>query len=125
MQGCPNVLPTAENLWYKKIIHDPICQVCKRQAESILHALLKCKVVRKVWKLAPFAGKILNLVEQPMMCVMEDMVESLKRTEMELLIAILLGCLACQKRIHFLGKTGGSLDYCSEGKSHYRVLREV
>lgn len=76
-------------------------------------------------EIGSFCWKNLNLVEQPMMCVMQDMVESLKRTEMALLIAILLGCLACQKRIHFLGKTGGSLDYCSEGKSHYRVLQEV
>lgn len=45
-----NVLPTADNLWQKKIIHDTICQVCKRQAESIVHVLFKCKVVRKVWK---------------------------------------------------------------------------
>ena len=83
-----NVLPTADNLWQKKIIHDPICQVCRRQAKSIVHVLFKCKVVRKVWKLVPFAGKILNLVEQPMMYMMQEMVESLKRVEMELLIAI-------------------------------------
>lgn len=43
-----NVLPIADNLWQKKIIHDPICQVCKRQAKSIVHVLFKCKVVRKV-----------------------------------------------------------------------------
>lgn len=38
--------------------------------------------------MVPFAGKILNLVKQPMMYVMQEMVESLKRVEMELLIAI-------------------------------------
>lgn len=42
-----NLLPTPVNIWHKKIIPDPICQVCKRYVESTSHALLTCKVVKK------------------------------------------------------------------------------
>lgn len=62
--------------------------MCKRQADSISHALFTCKMARKIWNLVPFVGKILEVIEQPMECALQDMAVSLKRTEMELLIAI-------------------------------------
>ena len=65
-----NLLPTTKNLWHKKIVADPICQMCKRQAENISHALFTCKMVKKIWNLVPFVGKILDVIEQLMMCVM-------------------------------------------------------
>lgn len=62
--------------------------MCKRQADNISHALFTCKMARKIWNLVPFAGKILEVIEQPMRCALQDMAVSLKRTEMKLLIAI-------------------------------------
>lgn len=49
-----NLLPTAENLWRRKIIQDPIFQRCRRSIESISHALLICKPAKKIWNHAPF-----------------------------------------------------------------------
>lgn len=65
-----NLVPTSENLWHKKIIADPICQMCKRQANSISYALFTCKMARKIWNLVPFTEKILEVIEQPMRCAL-------------------------------------------------------
>lgn len=43
-----NLLPSAENLWKRKIVQEPICQRCKRSVESICHALLECKAAKKI-----------------------------------------------------------------------------
>lgn len=38
-----NLLPTAENLWKRKVLQDPICPRCKIKAESVRHAVMDCK----------------------------------------------------------------------------------
>ena len=53
-----NMLPTAQNLWKKKIFSNPWCQRCKRTEESIYHALVSCKVSKKVWRLTPFEDHV-------------------------------------------------------------------
>ena len=40
------MLPTAENLWKRRVVQDPICSRCKIKAESIIHAILECKPSR-------------------------------------------------------------------------------
>lgn len=83
-----NLLPTTKNLWHKKIVVDLICQIYKRQVENISHALFTCKMLRKIWNSVLFARKILDVIEHPMMCVMQDVAGRLKRADIELLIAI-------------------------------------
>lgn len=45
-----DLLPTAENLWKKKVLQEPTCQICCCSMESISHALLDFKMARKIWK---------------------------------------------------------------------------
>ena len=49
-----NLLPTAQNLYKKKILSSPQCQRCRRTKESIYHALVSCKMSKKVWRLTTF-----------------------------------------------------------------------
>lgn len=44
-----NLLPSAKNLWKRKVLQESICQRCNRNVESINHALLDCKVAKKIW----------------------------------------------------------------------------
>ncbi|KAH9668523.1 reverse transcriptase domain-containing protein [Citrus sinensis] len=44
-----NLLPTAENLWKRKCLQDPICKRCCRSVETIHHALMECKATKKIW----------------------------------------------------------------------------
>ena len=43
-----NLLPTSENLWKRKILEEPVCQICKMGTEDVFHALMDCKMVKKV-----------------------------------------------------------------------------
>lgn len=43
-----NLLTTADNLWKRKVMQEPICQMCKAKCEDIFHALMECKVARKI-----------------------------------------------------------------------------
>lgn len=83
-----NLLPSAENLWSKKVIPDPTCQLCKKKMESISHALVDCKSTRKVWKMVSFADKVHNFAEQSTLYVLQGMTGKLDRAEFELLVAV-------------------------------------
>ena len=82
-----NLLPSAENLWSKKVILDPTCQLCKKTMESISHALVDCKMARKVWKMVSCADKVYTFAEQSMSYVLQGMTEMLNQTYFELLVA--------------------------------------
>lgn len=40
-RAAKNILPTAENLWKKKVKQDPWCQRCGCKGENVFHALMK------------------------------------------------------------------------------------
>ncbi|KAH9741755.1 putative reverse transcriptase/RNA-dependent DNA polymerase [Citrus sinensis] len=52
-----NLLPTAENLWKRKVVPDPICQRCKRGVETSVHAMVKCKAAKKIRQLSHHAAE--------------------------------------------------------------------
>ena len=53
-RAAKNLLPLAENLWNKKVIQEPLCQMCKNGLEVVFHALVGCKVAKKIWKITRF-----------------------------------------------------------------------
>ena len=44
-----NLLPTAENLWKRKIIQEAYCKRCGDRMENTEHVLISCKTAKKVW----------------------------------------------------------------------------
>uniref|UniRef100_A0A803NWP6 Reverse transcriptase domain-containing protein n=1 Tax=Cannabis sativa TaxID=3483 RepID=A0A803NWP6_CANSA len=48
-----HILPTAFNLYRKKVVPSPSRSFCGCSLETITHALLDCSRVRQVWKLSP------------------------------------------------------------------------
>lgn len=48
-RACQEILPTKENLARRKITEDGICELCKQEAETVLHVLWGCGVARDVW----------------------------------------------------------------------------
>uniref|UniRef100_A0A803PJ70 Reverse transcriptase n=1 Tax=Cannabis sativa TaxID=3483 RepID=A0A803PJ70_CANSA len=48
-----HILPTAFNLYRKKVVPSPSCSFCGCALETVTHALLDCSRVRQVWKLSP------------------------------------------------------------------------
>ena len=47
-RAAKNLLPTAENLWKRKVIPNPTCQRCNLGVETGFHALIECKAARKI-----------------------------------------------------------------------------
>ena len=48
-RACQDILPMKENLACRKIIKDGICEFCKQETETVLHALWGCGVAWDVW----------------------------------------------------------------------------
>lgn len=48
-----NLLPSAKNLWKRKVLQESICQRCNRNVESINHTLLDSKATKKIWIQGP------------------------------------------------------------------------
>ncbi|XP_075674754.1 uncharacterized protein LOC142643931 [Castanea sativa] len=48
-KSCTNSLPIKENVLKRAIPIDPICHLCSRDNESVLHALWGCEKVQTVW----------------------------------------------------------------------------
>ncbi|XP_042954577.1 uncharacterized protein LOC122290987 [Carya illinoinensis] len=53
-----NTLPTRANLYKRKIIEDPLCPICQREEENVLHALWSCPAASDVW------GEMLSPVQK-------------------------------------------------------------
>ena len=43
-----DLLPTAENLWKKKVLQEPMCQSCYCHVETVSHALVERNRARKI-----------------------------------------------------------------------------
>jgi hypothetical protein len=48
-RACHNLLPTKDNLLRRKVVDDPNCPICKREPETVLHALWSCPAATDVW----------------------------------------------------------------------------
>jgi hypothetical protein len=49
-KACHNALPTGETLFSRKLIANPICQRCRRAAETIEHIIFRCRKVAVIWE---------------------------------------------------------------------------
>ena len=57
-RAAKDILPTAENLWRKRVLQEATCLVCTRQLENSAHALLDYKIARKVWRVSPIGSVV-------------------------------------------------------------------
>lgn len=55
-KAAKNLLPTAGNLWERKIIQEVHCKRCGDGVENIWHALISCKAAKKVWQSSALAS---------------------------------------------------------------------
>ena len=47
-RACTNSLPTLDNLVKRKIVSSPICPMCKREPETVIHTLWSCETLGPV-----------------------------------------------------------------------------
>ncbi|XP_024043202.1 uncharacterized protein LOC127899387 [Citrus sinensis] len=84
-----NLLPTAENLWKRKIIHEAYCKRCGNRVENTLHALITCKAAKKVWQLSPLASSFQEMGNTDILGDLMRVQQKLSRVDMEMLMTIL------------------------------------
>ncbi|KAH9685475.1 reverse transcriptase domain-containing protein [Citrus sinensis] len=83
-----NFLPTAENLWRRKMLQEPTCPRCKMKKEDINHAIMVCKVAKEMWKLTPFVEEMQLLDNQDLLSMLQELVKRRSKDELRLLIAL-------------------------------------
>lgn len=83
-----NLLPTAENLWKRKVMHEPIRQMCKAKCENVFHALMECKVARKIWKFMHLEDEVKQMIRKDMLSVMYKLTDNLDNNEFNYVAAI-------------------------------------
>jgi hypothetical protein len=48
-KACKEILPTRANLFKRKVVDNPLCPICSREPESVLHILWSCDSARDAW----------------------------------------------------------------------------
>lgn len=83
-KACDNILATKENLFKKHVTNDPMCLVCKLEAETVSDILWVCPSTRDVWSVV--SGKISKTSSENLdfMSIMEKLLNRLSEEEMTL-----------------------------------------
>ncbi|KAH9724098.1 hypothetical protein KPL70_007356 [Citrus sinensis] len=76
-----NLLPTLENLSKRKILEEPVCLICKMGIEDVFHALMGCKMVKKVWKCTHVNAIVQDVGREDMLSVMLSLVRKMPKRE--------------------------------------------
>jgi ribonuclease HI len=48
-RACHNLLPTKDNLLRRRVVKEPMCPICEREPETVVHAFWTCSVASDVW----------------------------------------------------------------------------
>lgn len=81
-------------------MEEPICQLCKTGCEDVFHALMECKVTRKIWKCAHLGAEMKGGNKEDMLSVLHRLFGTLTKTEIEFVAAIWWAYVACKEQIH-------------------------
>lgn len=87
-RAAKNLLPTANNLWKKKVVPSLICQRCFCKSEDPCHALMVCKAARKVWKLTTFYDDVKQMAHQDMLSALQELALSKGKEDLAQIIAV-------------------------------------
>ncbi|XP_042942726.1 uncharacterized protein LOC122276900 [Carya illinoinensis] len=82
-RACQESLPTQLNLFKTKIVKVPLCPICSREEESILHTLWNCEVVKDVWGQCSMRLQKSTCSQLPMVLFFENMIKVLNDSEMQ------------------------------------------
>ena len=83
-----NLLPSAENLWKRKVLQEPTCQRCRRNIESVSHSLLEYKVAKKILLQSPYTVPSFEAHSQDIFSMLQGMANELRKADLELMVAL-------------------------------------
>ena len=120
-----NILPTAENLWKRKSLKEPICQICKLQVESVSHALIECKAAKKIWDLAPLTVQLSKDHNQDFFSAIQEMCSRSLKAEAELMVVYCWGIWSARNKFIFEGKKSDSRISAAKAESVLKAYQRV
>ncbi|KAH9764612.1 putative reverse transcriptase/RNA-dependent DNA polymerase [Citrus sinensis] len=99
-----NLLPTAENLWKRKVLPQPICQLCGTKIETTAHALMECKSAHAVWKTTKLAADIGNIAHQDIISFVHEAMRRMGKNDADMVIALCWVIWSARNHVLFRGK---------------------
>ncbi|KAH9709496.1 putative reverse transcriptase/RNA-dependent DNA polymerase [Citrus sinensis] len=120
-----NILPTAENLWKRRSLQEPICQRCKLQVETVSHVLIECKAARKIWDLAPLIVQPSKDHNQDFFSAIQEMWSRSSTAEAELMIVYCWVIWSARNKFIFEGKKSDSRFLAAKADSVLKAYQRV
>ncbi|KAH9657894.1 putative reverse transcriptase/RNA-dependent DNA polymerase [Citrus sinensis] len=97
-------LPTAENLWRRKILQEPICTICKEGREDVFHALMECKLARKIWRCTDMEATVQSIRRDDMLSTMHSLMRKGAKFEIDYVASIWRATWHARNKLLFEGK---------------------
>ena len=85
-RACQNATPTKANLVQRTIIEDPLCDRCRAEHETPLHALWECRELNTMWA----SSGLEHIRRQSSFSDFKDLVASLLRQQTEVGLAAMI-----------------------------------
>jgi hypothetical protein len=121
-----NSLPTRMNIHRKHIDLDTRCPVCLRMNEDGGHLFLRCKEVKKVWRLLNLEGLRVALLECDNPCTLFELLWKKLTQQQELVSILLYVWWNARNRINAGDRAWSSEEVCAQINKHlHEYVRKI
>ncbi|KAH9723192.1 reverse transcriptase domain-containing protein [Citrus sinensis] len=120
-----NLLPSAENLWKRKVVEEPTCKRCNLRVETISHALLECKAARKIWLQSLFPAPRLEANSQDIFSTLQNMAKELRKSDLELMVALCWSAWYARNKCIFDGREINPIISAAKAESVLSAFQRV
>ena len=116
-KAAKNFLPTAENLWRRKILQEPICTICKEGREDVFHALMECKLARKIWRCTDMKATVQSIRRDDMLSTMHSLMRKGAKSEIDYVASIWWATWHARNKLLFEGKKPNPRETVAKAKA--------
>ncbi|KAH9742605.1 hypothetical protein KPL70_003002 [Citrus sinensis] len=116
-KAAKNLLPTAENLWRRKILQEPICTICKAGREDIFHALMECNLARKIWRCTNLEAAVQTVRREDMLSTMHSLMRKGAKSEIDYVASIWWATWHARNKLLFEGKKPDPMETVARAKA--------
>lgn len=118
-----NLLPTSENLWKRKVVQEPICQICSSNVETISHALLGCKMAKKIWRSSQFPEMLVESKSHDISGMFQGLTKKQHISKMETVAALLWVIWTARNKWLFEGRKDDPISLMARAESIVEAFR--
>ena len=120
-----DLLPTAGNLWKRRILQESTCQICCCKMESTSHALIECKMAKKIWTASQITVDPQREHNQDIIGLLQVLPQLNANIEGALVAALLWAIWNARNKWLFEGKKENSTRAVARAESVIESFRKV